>query len=539
MSERHRILLIDDDAFTLKVVGDLLAQAGFGVESTPEVITAISVAARYQPALIILDQTMPILSGRDLLLTLKGLPVTRAIPVVFLTAESSPREHLRALLAGAADVWTKPMTQAHLEHARELCEEAGAQLDPTVALKGHLQHYAKRTALTGALQLNPGTALEGTARFLNGHCSQAQFGALRGEAALHDMLQMTDGVWRFDTTGTDAPVATQAEHPPPLPGYRPKVLVVDDDQGIRKLLQLQLGRAGFDVATADDGHAGLKCLREQTFDVIVADLNMPGLDGWGMLRELKDDVATRETPVLLLSAHDEYRETLRAAKAGAADYVSKTGKADDTLRSVRALAAPRLAFQQAVLARKQQERIELAAVGPAWVLNTLSRLGATGYLDASDDFGAYSVSIAEGRLKAASARVGPKSLSGSAAIEALWLSRGARASFQPGAAPNEPVSGLRLLADVVREVTTHLTSMEQSVISRRLEATEHYVVDTELYALYLRVGSERDVRLAKALCEEHLAPKEAGTRLGLTADELSAALRELVRRGVLAFPHEE
>ena len=89
MNERHRILLIDDDAFTLKVVSDLLLEAGFTVDTTPEVITAISLAARMQPSLIILDQVMPIMSGRDLLLSLKALPVTRPLPVVFLTGETS------------------------------------------------------------------------------------------------------------------------------------------------------------------------------------------------------------------------------------------------------------------------------------------------------------------------------------------------------------------------------------------------------------------------------------------------------------------
>ena len=429
------------------------------------------------------------------------------------------------------------MTEAHVQRARELCVEAQTPLEGTEILKSHLEHYALRTRLSGTLQVNPGTALEGTARFEQGPCTQAHFGAHRGVAALQQMLQVSDGVWRFETSFAER-AGGEAVPETALAGYRPRVLVVDDDQGIRKLLQLQLTRAGFDVETAEDGNAGLRALREAVFDVIVADLNMPGLDGWGMLRLLKDDVATRETPVLLLSAHDEYRETLRAAQAGAADYVSKTGKADDAVRSVRALAAPRIGFQQSVLARKQIERVELSAVGAAWALNTLSRLGATGYLDASDDFGAYSVSLAQGRLKAASARVGPKSLSGSAAIEALWLSRCARASFQPGLSPAEPAASLPLLSDVVREVTVHLMRVEQSVISRRLETTRQYVVDTELYALYLRVGADRDVRLAKALCEEHLAPQEAGERLGLTEEELSAALRELVRRGVLSFPSE-
>ncbi|MBX7116865.1 MAG: response regulator [Myxococcaceae bacterium] len=538
MSERHRILLIDDDAFTLKVVSDLLLEAGFTVDTTPEVITAISLAARMQPSLIILDQVMPIMSGRDLLLSLKALPVTRSIPVVFLTGESAVKEHVRALLAGAADVWTKPMTEAHVQRARELCAQSRKPLDDTDILKSHLERYALRTQLSGSLQVNPGTALEGTARFEHGQCTQAHFGTHQGLTALQQMLQVSDGVWRFDTSLAD-PASAETVPETALPGYRPRVLVVDDDQGIRKLLQLQLTRAGFDVETAEDGHGGLRALREAVFDVIVADLNMPGLDGWGMLRLLKDDVATRETPVLLLSAHDEYRETLRAAKAGAADYVSKTGKADDTVRSVRALAAPRIGFQQSVLAHRQIERVELSAVGAAWALNTLSRLGATGYLDASDDFGAYSVSLTQGRLKAASARVGPKSLSGNAAIEALWLSRCARASFQPGQPTAEPPTSLPLLSDVVRDVTAHLMRVEQSVISRRLEATRQYVVDTELYALYLRVGADRDVRLAKALCEEHLAPQEAGQRLGLSAEELNAALRELVRRGVLSFPSEE
>ena len=80
-----------------------------------------------------------------------------------------------------------------------------------------------------------------------------------------------------------------------------KILVVDDDEIIVKIMKDQLSAKGFDVAVAYDGNEALKMVRANKPDLIVSDINMPNLNGWKMAMELKQDAATKDIPVILLS----------------------------------------------------------------------------------------------------------------------------------------------------------------------------------------------------------------------------------------------
>jgi DNA-binding response OmpR family regulator len=98
------------------------------------------------------------------------------------------------------------------------------------------------------------------------------------------------------------------------------VLVVDDDADVRALVTTLLGRAGYLVAEAEDGRAALKALYGQRPDLVVLDVNMPDLDGWGTLERIRE---LSDVPVIMLSARNEELEKVRALRAGADDYVTK------------------------------------------------------------------------------------------------------------------------------------------------------------------------------------------------------------------------
>jgi DNA-binding response OmpR family regulator len=98
------------------------------------------------------------------------------------------------------------------------------------------------------------------------------------------------------------------------------VLVVDDDSDVRALVTTLLGRAGYLVAEAENGRAALKALYEQRPDLVVLDVNMPNLDGWGTLERIRE---LSDVPVIMLSARSEELEKVRALRAGADDYVTK------------------------------------------------------------------------------------------------------------------------------------------------------------------------------------------------------------------------
>jgi DNA-binding response OmpR family regulator len=123
----------------------------------------------------------------------------------------------------------------------------------------------------------------------------------------------------------------------PVPDRRPLVLVADDDADILTLVAFRLERAGCEVITARRGDEALQLAIEQTPDLAVLDVMMPGLDGYGVTRELRRTEETAEMPVILLTARTEDADVARGMAAGADDYVKKPFDAQDLRDRVRRL----------------------------------------------------------------------------------------------------------------------------------------------------------------------------------------------------------
>jgi DNA-binding response OmpR family regulator len=117
----------------------------------------------------------------------------------------------------------------------------------------------------------------------------------------------------------------------------PKVLVVDDDPVILKLLQVNFEMEGFEVVTAADGHEGLAAARAVTPDVIVTDVMMPGMDGLALVAALRKEPATEKTPIIVLSAKAQTSDRRDGLQAGADDYVTKPFEPLELVERVTAL----------------------------------------------------------------------------------------------------------------------------------------------------------------------------------------------------------
>ena len=105
--------------------------------------------------------------------------------------------------------------------------------------------------------------------------------------------------------------------------YNGHVLVADDNESNRDMLTRRLQRQGMKVETATDGRQTLELVRNGTFDVVLLDIIMPGLDGFNVLQQLKADPQTRHVPVIMISALDELESVIRCIEAGAEDYLPK------------------------------------------------------------------------------------------------------------------------------------------------------------------------------------------------------------------------
>ncbi len=102
-----------------------------------------------------------------------------------------------------------------------------------------------------------------------------------------------------------------------------KILYVEDNDDNVYVVMNRLGRAGFTVVVAVDGEQGLAMARKERPDLILMDLSLPGLDGWEATRRLKTDPATKDIPVLALSAHAMAGDREKALAAGCDDYDTK------------------------------------------------------------------------------------------------------------------------------------------------------------------------------------------------------------------------
>jgi two-component system chemotaxis response regulator CheY len=102
-----------------------------------------------------------------------------------------------------------------------------------------------------------------------------------------------------------------------------KVLTVDDSRTIRNMLLVTLNNAGFDTVQAEDGVEGLEVLEESSPDVIVTDINMPRLDGFGFIEGVRQNDRFRAIPILVLTTESDAEKKNRAREAGATGWIVK------------------------------------------------------------------------------------------------------------------------------------------------------------------------------------------------------------------------
>jgi DNA-binding response OmpR family regulator len=114
-----------------------------------------------------------------------------------------------------------------------------------------------------------------------------------------------------------------------------KILVVDDQPNIVRLLQLELERDGHTVCTAGDGEEAMEQFRAELPDLVVLDVMMPKKDGFAVLREIKADPQQSRTPVIMLTVKDHDADVSRGLEMGADWYLPKPFNSGDIGSLVR------------------------------------------------------------------------------------------------------------------------------------------------------------------------------------------------------------
>ncbi|MFQ5656224.1 MAG: response regulator [Candidatus Methylomirabilales bacterium] len=290
-----KILAVDDDSKALEILEVCLSQPDFELVTATSGEEALNRVVEVSPDLIFLDLMMPGMSGHEVLLELKSHKETSEIPVVILTSVGETEERQKALREGADDFLTKPIDQ------RELLVRAR-----TLLKVRHLHHDLERT-LEYLYELEA---------------------ARTTDEPSHDFMSA-----------------------PASGSLSPKVLVVEDEFLERAIYSDLLRQHGYKVIPATTGSQALELLRDETVDVILVDLVLPGMSGLELIERLR--AVTPETPVIVVTAHPSSTNAITALKLGAFDYIVKGFKNEVMLHAIkRAVEKRQLELQNQSLLRQ-------------------------------------------------------------------------------------------------------------------------------------------------------------------------------------------
>ncbi len=162
-----------------------------------------------------------------------------------------------------------------------------------------------------------------------------------------------------------------------------RILIVDDEPGIREILSRLVRKEGFEPLAAPDGETALELLRRESPDILLLDIRMPGLDGMEILRRAKE--LDRDLPVVMITSHGLVQGAVEALRAGAHDYLVKPFEHADVIRSVhRAMTDRGLRRTIRILSDKAREAASLQdLMGPS---DQIARISANVARVASSDF---------------------------------------------------------------------------------------------------------------------------------------------------------
>jgi PAS domain S-box-containing protein len=366
-------VLIIDDSLTVRMdLAEAFAGAGFRPLPCANAAEARIALARGAVEAIILDVVLPDADGVDLLKELRAT-TGPALPIVMLSTEAEVKDRIRGLQTGANEYVGKPYDLSYLvARVRELigrqlgpADGAGTQrvlvIDDSATFRGELARtfldagYQVEAAVSGedglrqaALRRPSAIVVDGVLPGIDG---ATVIRRVRLDAALRDVpcLLLTaaddDGAeLRALEAGADAFVSKREDLPVVLAKLRAmlrqvegrplnetasleapkKLLAIDDSSTFLQELASVLRTEGYDVILAQSGEEGLPLLAIQRVDCVLLDLVMPGLGGEETCRRIKGTPATRDIPLIMLTAQEDRQAMIRGLAAGADDFIPKS-----------------------------------------------------------------------------------------------------------------------------------------------------------------------------------------------------------------------
>ncbi len=328
-----------------------LLQAGFRVETTASGADGVQKAKDLGPDLVLLDMDMPSKSGWKMLHELKSSADTRAIPVIIASAED---ERKIGTALGAAESLTKPFTnQAMIQAVRQVLQPGGALrvlivdddletrelLEDTLANEGHAPLIAWNAE--EALRILATARVDAVVLdlMLPGRNGFEVLSDIRANPKLSRLPVLMVTIMDLSGRERESLLAQGAQVLPKALGWRQelvqrlrhlrpaeqakRVLVADDNPAGRELVRESLAEQVGSLIEASNGREALRKIRETLPDLVLLDIQMPEMDGYAVLREIRSDPSLQSLRVVALTAFAMQGDRERALEAGFDDYVTK------------------------------------------------------------------------------------------------------------------------------------------------------------------------------------------------------------------------
>ncbi len=382
-----KILLVEDNEMNRDMLSRRLQDRGFEVVVAIDGQEGVAKATAEAPGLILMDMSLPVIDGWEATRRIKGDEPTSSIPVIALTAHALTGNREKALAAGCDEFETKPVRLGSLlpkiekltgvkarepDFATPLPASpaqsepepppplaAATAAPPAASSAPPAPHYSEALSTLRHDLCTPINQIIGYGELLGDHmrrAGQAQYQqdltkilrAAETQLALITsnivdgrvaVVGEIDGITKAAANATGGPVDTVHADPSPLDESavgaagetvnpepeerRGSILVVDDSPENCEVLRRQLEQRGHTVTAVHDGRAAIEQLQTGTFDLVLLDMLMPGLDGHGTLAEIKATKEIAHLPVIMVSALGELASVVRCIESGAEDYLTK------------------------------------------------------------------------------------------------------------------------------------------------------------------------------------------------------------------------
>lgn len=512
---------------------------------------ALTRARDAAPDIVVAEDDSPY-DGVSLAASVAADPLVRFIPVLVIACDGEPAAVVRARCPEAFDVLESDASAEVLRGRIHRALHGSASLPPTTAHElGELTLDELVRALQEELRRGLGGAALPTtrgARVALGAGDEVLAATWDAIARIRSVVERrSGGTVRFELPITPrglhgaevfAPGAVAESASPgepsedPLPGRR--ALVVDDDPSVVAVFADLLRGAGMIVSAHTDGEHALESARVERPDVVLADILMPGLDGFALCRAIRRDVALRHTPVILLSWRDDLLVRMRELGAQASGYLRKEAEGSAVLARVRSTLRGRVRTLKRIgeLATGAEVRGRLERVGSVALIEATAKTLGDATISLADSGSVTELELRQGALLSAVRTAQDGSLArGEAALARALGLNAARFVVRRASHPvRENLTGR--LAEVLDRSARSVTALEEAVSGASLLEVVRVEFDAESALEYAR-SLPTPLRVAVERMVQGDAPRDMVLRDGLAPQDLEPLLIELSRRGAI------